>query len=217
MFFKLIMFLYLFILFLAMELNTDDKIKNSFIKVREDMESLKKEIEEIKKVLLMKNNDILMLKEQIKAQNELIFKLSEKIEEISIGNARVIHDAQSSTMMNNDDQRSLIKSVIVEKFRRMTDREFSVFLAIYQVEEEKGAATYADIAKQLGLTVVGLRGYINNLINLGYPVYGERYLNKKTQFRITKEFREQNLISEVLTLRESKNVKKKPSLPSDQK
>ena len=149
-----------------------------------------------------------MLKEQIKAQTERISKLSNRIEEISTGNLRVIHDAQSSTMMHNDAQWSVIKPVTVEKFRRLTDREFSVFLAIYQIEEEKGAATYADVAKQLGLTVVGLRGYINNLINLGYPVYGERQFNRKTLFRIAKEFREQNLISEVLAIREAKNLKK---------
>lgn len=208
-FFSLITtFLYFFILFFSMEQNIDDKIRISFQKVREDIESLKNEINEVRKVLLLKNNDILMLKEQIKAQNELISKLSNRIEEISIGNQRVIHDALSSTMMHNDAQWSVIKPVTVERFRRLTDREFSVFLAIYQIEEEKGAATYADVAKQLGLTIVGLRGYINNLINLGYPVYGERQFNRKTLFRITKEFREQNLISEVLVIREAKNLKK---------
>ena len=197
-----------------MEINTDDKIKNSFQKVREDIETLKQEIDKVKEVLLLKNNDILMLKEQIKAQNELISKLSDKIESISTGNERVINDAQSSTMMHNDDQHLPLRPFTVEKFRRLTDREFSVFLAIYQLEEEKGAATYADIAKQLGITVVGLRGYINDLINLGYPVYGERQFNRKTMFRVTKEFREQNLISEVLTLREAKNTKQKPQLSS---
>ncbi|MEK6932973.1 MAG: hypothetical protein AABW56_04240 [Nanoarchaeota archaeon] len=193
-----------------MEINTDDKIKNSFQKVREDIETLKQEIEKVKGALLLRNNDILMLKEQIKSQNELILGLSDKIESISTGNERVINDALSSTMINNDDQRSPLKSFIVEKFRHLTDREFSVFLSIYQIEEEKGAATYADISKQLGTTVVSLRGYINDLINRGYPVYGERQFNRKTLFRISKEFRKQNLISEVLVIRETKNLKQKP-------
>src|SRR3989344_4914298 len=201
-------FLYFFILFFSMEHDIDDKIKISFQKVREDIESLKNEIDGVKKVLLLKNNDILMLKEQIKVQNELISKLSSRIEEISTGNQRVINDALSSTMMHHDDQRIPLKSFIVEKFRHLTDREFSVFLSIYQIEEEKGAATYAEIAKQLGLTIVGLRGYINDLINRGYPVYGERQFNRKTMFRVMKEFREQNLISEVLAIREVKNLKK---------
>jgi len=200
-----------------MELNTDDKIRNSFIKVREDIESLKREIEEIKKVLLMRNNDVLMLKEQIKAQNELISKLSDRIEQISTGNARVNNDQQSLIMIHNDAQRSLVRPVTVERFRRLTDREFSIFMAIYQLEEEKGAAIYEDIAKMLGLTVVSTRVYVTDLINMGYPIYGERIFNRKMKLRISKEFREQNLISEVLALRESKTIKQKPSFPSDQK
>ncbi len=191
-----------------MEQDFNEKLRISFMKVREDIEILKNELQKLKNDLLNQNSNILSLKEQIKLQNDLIFKLSTRIEEISSGNQRVINDALSSTMMHNDELSSPLKSFIVEKFRHLTDREFSVFLAIYQLEEEKGAATYAEIAKQLGLTVVGLRGYINDLINRGYPVYGERQFNRKTMFRITKEFREQNMISEVLSLREAKNIKK---------
>ena len=159
----------------------------------------------------------MILKEQIKAQNELISKLSIKIEDISIGNWRVNNDQQSSIMINNDDQHSLVRPVTVERFRRLTDREFSIFMAIYQLEEEKGVAIYEDIAKTLGLTVVSTRVYVTDLINMGYPIYGERIFNRKMKLRISKEFREQNLISEVLALRESKTIKQKPSFPSDQK
>jgi Mn-dependent DtxR family transcriptional regulator len=90
-------------------------------------------------------------------------------------------------------------------------------MAIYQLEEEKGAAIYEDIAKMLGLTVVSTRVYVTDLINMGYPIYGERIFNRKMKLRISKEFREQNLISEVLALRESKTIKQKPSFPSNQK
>lgn len=192
-----------------MEIDIDDKIKNSFIKVREDINNLKQEIEEIKKVLLLKNNDILILKEQFKAQNELISKLLARIEDISIGNQRVNDDGGSLLMMINGDQKRMIKPVTVEKFRNLTDREFSVFIAIYQLEEEKGAATYDDVAHKLNITINNARLYVNDLINRGYPLYGERQFNRKTMFRITKEFREQNLISEVLALREAKNLKQK--------
>jgi len=190
-----------------MNLDTDDKIKNSFIKVKDDISNLMREVEELKKSFLLRNNEFLMLKEQIKAQNELIFKLKAKIEDISIGNQRVINHHQSSSIIINDDQKRLIKPVIVEKFRHLTDREFSVFLAVYQLEEENGATTYGEISNKLGLTVVSTRGYINDLITRGLPIYGERIFNKKIKFRIIKEFREQNLISEVLSLREQKNIK----------
>jgi|SRR3989344_6438330 len=207
-------FLYFFILFFSMEINTDDKIRISFQKVREDIESLKNEMEEIKKVSLLKNSDILMLKEQIKAQNELISKLLGRIEEISTGNQRVNNDQQSLIMIHNDDQHLSFKAFIVERFRRLTDREFSVFMAIYQIEEEKGAVTYEDVAKILGLTVVSIRVYINDLIRTGCPIYGDRQFNRKIKFRVMREFREQNLISEVLALREAKNIKKQTNNPN---
>ena len=57
-------FLYFFILFFSMEINTGDKIRISFQKVREDIESLKNEMEGVKKVLLLKNNDILIIGKQ---------------------------------------------------------------------------------------------------------------------------------------------------------
>ena len=197
-----------------MEYDIDDKIKNSFIKVREDISSLRKEIETLKNTLLLKNNEILALKNRFDARDELISRLRERLDTLSTGNLGVNNDQQSLIMINNDDQRSPIKPITVEGFRRLTDREFSIFLAIYQLEEEKGAATYEDIAKQLGLTVVNVRVYVTGLINMGYPLYGERLFNRRTKFRISKEFREQNLMSGVLTLRELKTIKHKPSSSS---
>jgi len=190
-----------------MEENFIEKLKNSFIKVREDMEKLRKEIDEAKILLFQKNNDILILKEQIKAQNQLISKLKSKIEDISTGNERVRLHTTSYDVLSNDAQKKLITPVTVEKFRHLTDREFSVFMAIYQLEEEKGAATYHDVSHRIGVNLNTTRNYINELINRGYPVYGERQFNRKTQFRIAKEFREQNMISEVLAFRELKNIK----------
>jgi len=190
-----------------MEENFQDKIRISFAKVKEDMDILKKEMFELRNAFSSKNQDILMLKEQIKAQNELIIKLKEQIELFSIGNRGAYNDDKSSIMMHNDDQRSLLKPVTVEKFRSLTDREFSVFLAIYQLEEENGASTYINIALKLGITIQSARVYVNDLIQRGYPIYGEREFNRKIKFRILKEFRDQNMISEVLTLREIQNTK----------
>ena len=115
-------------------------------------------------------------------------------------------------MMINDDKRKIPFSITVEKFRHLTDREFSVFLAIYQLEEEKGAVTYDEIAHKLNITINNVRIYVNDLINRGYPIYGEREFNRKTKFRILKEFRGQNLIGEVLVIRENRGSKSQ-SLP----
>ncbi len=193
----------------------EERIKGSFIKVREDISILKKELDELKLTFINKNNDILILKESIKAQNELISKLKDKIELISTGNQRVINDGGSLLMMINDDKRRVIHSFTVEKFRHLTDREFSVFLAIYQLEEEHGAVTYDEIAHKLNITINNVRIYVNDLINRGYPIYGEREFNRKTKFRVLKEFRGQNLIGEVLLIRENRPSKVKSSSEPD--
>mgnify|MGYP001598551309 CR=1 FL=1 len=193
-----------------MEQNFQEKVINSFMKVRGDIKTLKKEIETLKNSLLLQNKDRLILKEEVKTQNELISKLKGQITDISTGNQRVVVDTCSLLLIGGDEQKKLVKPVTVEKFRHITDREFSVFIAVYQLEEEKGAVTYEDIAFKLGLGVNNTRTYVNELIIKGFPIYGERFLHKKIKFRIVKEFREQNLISEVLTLREAKNIKSNP-------
>ena len=190
-----------------MEENFNEKIRNSFTRVREDIENLKREMQEIKNTLPQRNNDILMLKEQIKTQNELISKLQAKIENISTGNERVRVDTHSSVLILDDAQKKLVSPITVEKFRHITDREFSVFMAVYQLEEENGAVTYNDVSRKLGLGITNTRNYVNDLINRGYPIYGERQFHRKIKFRILPEFRRQNMISEVLSLREAKNIK----------
>jgi predicted transcriptional regulator len=199
--------------------NFQEKIANSFIKVKEDIESMKNELEKLKRFLLLKNNEILYLKQQISAQIGLISDLEAKIEQkskSSIGNDRVINnDQQSSTIINNA-QKSLkindvvenkpIRILIENKFRSLTDREFSVFMAIYQLEEELGKVTYNDIAIKLNLTEATVRNFITGLMNKEIPIIKERIFNKKAFFYVKKDFKELNLASRLLELRQlSKN------------
>jgi len=201
--------------------NFQEKLINSFKKVKEDMDFLRSELEKIKKYVLLKNNEILALKTQIKEQNELINSKKEQNANISTGNERVInHHQQSSTIINNaftteaisdGTSEKPIRILLENKFRSLTDMEFSVFMAIYHIEEELGKVTYKDIANKFNLTEATARNHITNLMNKGIPIDKERLFNKKTLLYVRKDFRELNMASRLLELRQiPKNTIEKP-------
>src|SRR3989344_7541200 len=192
--------------------NFQEKIINSFKKVKEDMNFLRSELDKLKEELLSKNNEILTLKEQIKEQNKLINSKKEQNNHISTGNDRAInHHQQSSTIINNaftteaisyGTSEKPIRMLLEGKFRSLTDMEFSVFMAIYHIEEELGKVTYKDIANKFNLTEATARNHITNLMNKGIPIDKERLFNKKTLLYVRKDFRELNMASRLLELRQ---------------
>ncbi len=125
----------------------------------------------------------------------------------------IINDHQrSSTIINNDQQSteveikirqplSEIKKELEKRFRSLTDREFSVFMAVYHLEERLPDVHYTDVAKMLNISEMTIRGYVNTLISKKIPLEKHRMYNKKVFLMISKEFRELNLASFLLTLR----------------
>lgn len=192
--------------------NFEDKVSNSFIKVRKDMNFIVQELNKIKKFLILKNNEILSLKSQINTLNELINTKLVQIQSISIGNGRVINPhQQSSTIINNDlstrkifneNQEKPMRMLIESKFRSLTDMEFAIFMTIYELEENLGKVTYKDIASKFNLTEATIRNHITNLVNKGIPIDKERLFNKRTLFYIKKDFRELNMASRLLEIRQ---------------
>ena len=192
--------------------NFQEKIVQSFMKVKKDMDILRQELGKVKNFLLLQNKEILTLKDKIKEQNGLIISKIEQNTVSSTGNDRVInHHQQSSTIINNDftteaisygTQNKPIRILLENKFRSLTDMEFSVFMAIYQLEEEFGKVTYKDIAVKFNLTEATVRNHITNLITKGTPIEKERLFNKRTLFYINKDFRDLNIASKLLELRQ---------------
>ena len=192
--------------------NFEDKVSNSFIKVRKDMNFIVQELNKVKKFLILKNNEISSLKSQINALDELINTKLVQIQSISTGNGRVINPhQQSSTIINNDlstrknfneNQEKPMRMLIESKFRSLTDMEFAIFMTIYELEENLGKVTYKDIANKFNLTEATIRNHITNLVNKGIPIDKERLFNKRTLFYIKKDFRELNIASRLLEIRQ---------------
>lgn len=188
------------------------KIRNSFKKVREDIEFIKKEIEKLKEALNLQNKANLTSKGDVEYPNQSFNDIKRPIQDISIGNDRVSDDKRQAddkrrqAMTSNDNTKPL-RSLIENKFRSLTEREFSVFMAIYQLEEEIRTVTYQDIANKLNISGSNLRGHVSSLINKGIPVGKERLFNGKAIFFIKKEFRDLNIVADLIEIRQHKTFK----------
>ncbi|MBI2106792.1 hypothetical protein HYT57_02300 [Candidatus Woesearchaeota archaeon] len=187
----------------------EERLRNSFENVRKDMEFFRNEIESTKKELLLQKEDKKALEIKI---NDLLNSLSEIKDKLtffyknSSGNNGVNDNhQQSSTIINHNQSLETVKKEFESLFRGLTDREFSVFMAIYHLEDEfgQGSVRYQDISKTLKLTEISIRNYVNSMINKGIPIDKTRQYNKKVSLSIKKELKELNLASKLLKLRQS--------------
>ena len=136
---------------------------------------------------------------------------AKRVQELGRNQGKDLHSVDSSNGKNAQisqevpQQRPLsdIKKDLEDKFRYLTDREFSVFMAVYQLEEQllDGIVNYADVAKMLNISEMTVRGYANSLISKQIPLEKRRLYNRKVALCIPIEFRELNLASFLLTLR----------------
>ncbi|MAG47947.1 hypothetical protein CL617_05045 [archaeon] len=175
-----------------MVINNNQKIKNSFSKVKEEVNSIKNTLKQLESRV---NEVLTQLKN--KSEKELFF-------DISTGNKGVINDQQQSSTINNDDHKSvkLVKEELNELFEGLTDREFSIFVSIYTLEEEFGRSiNLSDISNNLKVSEITIRGYINSLISKGLPISKKRPFNKKIELSIVPEFRDIALISRLISIR----------------
>jgi hypothetical protein len=207
----------------------EDNIKSSFSRAREHVKLLEKEVKANREFLIKQNEQISFILSkisQISEENDKISRILASFDtKSSIGNKGVINNHQQSSTVINHQQSSTInthqqsttadspqnqdpkplgdlKREIEERFLGLTDREFSVFLAVYQLEEELGQVTYSDVANALNITEITARCYFNNLIAKNLPVEKKRLFNRKTILSINKEFRNLNLAGSLLTLRD---------------
>ncbi|MEK6841186.1 MAG: hypothetical protein AABX45_01160, partial [Nanoarchaeota archaeon] len=77
--------------------NFQEKVFNSFKKVKEDIDFLRKELNKVKEFLLLQNKELISLKTKIKEQNDLIITKSERNNKSSTGNDRAINNHQQSS------------------------------------------------------------------------------------------------------------------------
>ncbi len=189
----------------------EDGVKKAFLKVREDIQKLEEDIKNQKEVILAQQKVIEALNEQIGNVLTPIANLEPNIKDStksSTGNEGVLSTVTVTATPLPTLFRQPFDNPITEdiknKFRSLTEREFAVFMAIYQLEEELNSlVTYSDIAKKLSLSRSSVRDHIGELILKNVPLVKMVSSDRKVSLSIKKDFRDLNIASQLLTFRNS--------------
>lgn len=189
----------------------EDALRAAFEKVGKEKEALEAEIRQIKGVLEEIRAEIKALKETPKSEDPTLPE--EDSSQSSIGNqgappTTTINHQYPSTINKQSPSMINMKEELETLFRTLTDREFSIFMAIYAIDKEGGEANYHDVAKQLNISDHTIRGYISTLLSKGIPIKKERYLNGKVSLSIKNEFKQLDLYQKLLRLRAEKSGQK---------
>ena len=100
------------------------------------------------------------------------------------------------------DSLDALKKEIRLKFKRLTNREWSVFSTMYQLEEENGYSDYKSIAEKLNLTESSIRDYVARLLGKGIPVDKTKLNNKNIQFKISDSLKKIATLPTIMQLRD---------------
>lgn len=189
----------------------EDGVKKAFLKVRDDIQKLEEEIKNQKEVILAQQKVIEALNEQIGNVLTPISNLKDNLldsTKSSTGNEGVLSTVTVTATPLPTLFRQPFDNPITEdiknKFRSLTEREFTVFMAIYQLEEELNSQlTYADIARKLSLSRSSVRDHIGELLLKNVPLVKLVSSDRKVSLSIKKDFRDLNIASQLLTFRNS--------------
>jgi len=189
-------------------LDFEENVKIAFSKVKEEINSFKSSLKDNNELLLEISKKLNELEKRIaKLENKDKIELENKKENyISTGNNGVVVDRRRPSSTTIDQQQTLINDLINEldqKFKGLTKRELSVFMTIYQLEEESGfsGVTYRDIADRLKLSLSTTKGYVTSLLYKKMPIERQDLISGKSQFFVKKELRELSIIKKLIELR----------------
>src|SRR3989344_5278524 len=191
-------------------LDFEENVKISFSKVKEEINSFKSSLKDNNELLLEIRKKLNELEKRIaKLENKDKIELENKKENyISTGNNGVVVDRRRPSSTTIDQQQTLINDLINEldqKFKGLTKRELSVFMTIYQLEEESGfsGVTYRDIANRLKLSLSTTKEHITSLLYKKMPIERQELISGKSQFFVKKELRDLAIIKKLIKLRGS--------------
>ena len=191
-------------------LDFKENVKIAFSKVKEEINNLKLAIKDNNYLLLEISKKLNELEKRMvisKSRDEIGLENKEE-NYISTGNNGVVVDRRRPSSTPIDQQQTLINDLINEldqKFKGLTKRELSVFMTIYQLEEESGfsGVTYRDIANRLKLSLSTTKGYVTSLLYKKMPIERQDLISGKSQFFVKKELRDLAVIKKLIELRGS--------------
>lgn len=196
----------------------EENVKKSFRKVKKHMDDLDNTIASYGKELKDLKNQINLFRREIAE--------IKKIKDSSIGNEGVDdmmtsyddmmmisddHTSHSSKVVNqaskskNLDKSKPFLSDLEHQFEILTDREKSVFFAIYDLEQQYDGVSYFKLAEALNISDITIRRSVISLLEKGLPIEKRRLLNGKVSLFIKKEFRDLYLAEKSIKIKEKQD------------
>ncbi len=194
------------------ELNFEERVRNSFLRVKEDINNLENQIKGIKEILKLQQEQIELILQKIDKISQYNTKeasFNTNSNHNSIGNEGVcasMHASMQAPVHINTRENSQNKanfdsiSTVDKLFLTLTKKEFLVLLSIYQLEDDIGNVTYEDLSKHLSVTEGCVRSHIVSLVKKGLPIIRNKINNRITILSISSEFRNLGIKARLFNL-----------------
>lgn len=204
--------------------NFEENVKKAFKSIKEDINYIKNEINGLKESMNKlskeittnhKNND------KYSSINQKKPNLTVLNDKDSIGNDGVKNIRQQATSGNDARQSQAMddfaepaahmkKAIdsLIYKVENLSDREFSVFLTVYELGLKQQTVAYFDVAQELKLTGSWVRTTVCTMIKKGIPIQKERFFNKQSSLFIPEELNSPFIIKQLIKARQKKYVQK---------
>lgn len=194
----------------------EEKLKNSFKKVKEEMNLLSNELKEAKELIINKNKLIKSLELKLhtlkepKTENIGSFSTflpsstgNEGVKQASKQSIKQAIKQSSKQAPNQAFKQDMLnfKKDLDFVFSSLPKQQFLTFLTIYQLEDDfNRPVNYREISEKLHLSPGCIRAYISYLLKKGIPISKIRVNNKTTVLSINPKFRELNLKSHLFSI-----------------
>lgn len=192
----------------------EEKLRRSFLKIRQEMNQLNQDIQEIKQYLWDLNEYLSNPAHQqhSSTQTQKIEGIKAQIP-ISIGNHGVPADSQQTfdtskiaQIQGNQEEnleqttkkltlkqiKNIVENLTTElklKFKSLSKQEFFIFSMIYNLDMQGQKPDYKSIAIRANLTESSVRDYISRLIHKGIPLKKEKINNKQVIISVPDELK----------------------------
>jgi DNA-binding MarR family transcriptional regulator len=97
---------------------------------------------------------------------------------------------------------------VTQALKRLTDREFSVLVAMVELERQLPEITYTDLATKLKISEPTVRNVINALISKKIPIQKNRFFNKKVSLLVNPSLKTPSFLEKLVQLRNSSQNQK---------
>ncbi len=176
----------------------ENKLKIAFFNVKNDIISLKNELELIKAELLKIKEEI-TLKNKSSSGNDGVVMTS-----LYHRYDNVISSKHEMSPKKVNEDLEILDNSLKEFITSLSDREFLIFISIYNLEEEfNRPITYNDLFGRINLSSFSLRNAMGELLKKKAPIIKQKMHNSIVGFSIKKDFRALRIGDKILSFRKS--------------